>query len=62
MDILLNINDTNELISDLQTVNDDALDNFYENQIKIDKNRESLLREKVVVVPRMFHFSMDTVN
>lgn len=42
-------------------MNDDAEEKIYQNQLKIDKNRQWLLQDKVGVAPRMVHFDLNAV-
>jgi len=50
------------LSSELQAENDATLDKIYDNQDRINANREWLLEDKAGVAPRWFHFDMDSVS
>jgi hypothetical protein len=58
---LFRFNYKNKLFSDLQAMNDDTVDKLYQNQLKIDKNRQWLLQDKAGVAPRFYHFDLNTV-
>ena len=48
--------------SELQAQNDDTRNRLYDNQDKIDSNREWLLEDRAGIAPRFYHFDMDSVS